>query len=657
MPKTLVLGNGNILVCMDKFAQIRDFYYPYVGQENHVCGHRHKMGVWTENKFSWLFKNEWQISMHYKKETLVSEIKALNKDLKIELLMNDTVCYEENIYLRKIVVKNLENKKRNIRVFFNQHFNISEDNIGDTVYFDPTDKAKNSIIYYKGKRYFLINGVHNGRGFDDYATGNADINDLEGTYIDAEDGMLSKNSIEHGSVDSTIGFHLDVEANSEEIIYYWIAVGEKFKEVCLLNEIVLKNSSESLIKETEYYWTKWVNKKKLNFYNLNEEIIKLFKRSLLIIKTQTDNDGAIIAANDSDTLQFKKDTYSYMWPRDGALVARALDRAGYKEITQNFFEFCNSILTDEGYLFPKYRPDKSLGSSWHPWLKNNKIQLPIQEDQIGLVLDSVWKHYMQNKDKDFMNRIYPTLVKRAADFMVEFRDKETKLPNESYDLWEEKLGIHTYTCCAVYAGLKAAYTLSLEFGSKIDSAKYKRAMEEIREAIIKYLYDNEEKRFIKSIYKNKDDLFVKDKTIDSSTGYGVFEYNILDINDDKITSTMKSIIEKLSCKTSVGGICRYENDYYHKKSNDVPGNPWFITTLWLSEYYLKKAKNLDDLKPSLEILNWVVRNAQSTEVLSEQIDPITGKHLSVAPLTWSHGTFVTNVIKYIGKYELLSKNK
>jgi len=655
MPKTLVLGNGNILVCMDKFTQIRDFYYPFVGQENHVCGHRHKIGVWVDNKFSWLFKGEWIIDMHYKKETLVSDIRALNKELKVELIMNDAVHYENNIYIRKILVKNLEKRKRNIRVFLNQHFNISEDNIGDTVYYDPTDKAKNSIIYYKGKRYFLINGSHKDHGFDDYATGNADVNNLEGTYMDSEDGMLSKNPIEHGSVDSTIGFHLDVEANSEELIYYWITVGEKFKEVCILNDFVLNQRPENIIKETEEYWVNWVNKKKLNFYNLNNEIINLFKRSLLIIKTQADNNGAIIAANDSDTLQFKKDTYSYMWPRDGALVARALDRAGYKDITQKFFDFCNSILTDEGYLFPKYRPDQSLGSSWHPWLKNNKVQLPIQEDQIGLVLDSLWKHYIQNKNKDFIKRIYPNLIKGAGDFMTIFRDKETNLPNESYDLWEEKLGIHTYTCCAVYAGLKAAYSFALIFGKKKDALKYKKAYEEIGESIIKYLYDDKEKRFIKGIYKNREDLFVPDKTVDMSNGYGVLEYNVLDIDDYRITSTMKSIVEKLSCKTIIGGICRYENDNYHKKSNDVPGNPWFITTLWLSEYHIKKAKKIEDLKPSLEILNWVVKNAQSTEILSEQLDPLTGRHLSVAPLTWSHGAFVTNVIKYIEKYELLIK--
>ncbi|MCH8908421.1 MAG: hypothetical protein IH840_15145 [Candidatus Heimdallarchaeota archaeon] len=42
MARHFVFGNGNILVCQDENAQIRDFYYPYVGQENHVSGKEHK---------------------------------------------------------------------------------------------------------------------------------------------------------------------------------------------------------------------------------------------------------------------------------------------------------------------------------------------------------------------------------------------------------------------------------------------------------------------------------------------------------------------------------------------------------------------------------------------------------------------------------------
>jgi len=72
--------------------------------------------------------------------------------------------------------------------------------------------------------------------------------------------------------------------------------------------------------------------------NLPEKIGKLYCRSLLILRTQIDWQGGIIAANDSDVIQFNRDTYSYVWPRDGALVANALDLAGYFGLSQNFYE-------------------------------------------------------------------------------------------------------------------------------------------------------------------------------------------------------------------------------------------------------------------------------------------------------------------------------
>jgi len=53
-----------------------------------------------------------------------------------------------------------------------------------------------------------------------------------------------------------------------------------------------------------------------------------------------DSRGAVITSTDSAILQFDRNTYNYMWPRDGALVARALDRAGYNDVTRAIYQFC-----------------------------------------------------------------------------------------------------------------------------------------------------------------------------------------------------------------------------------------------------------------------------------------------------------------------------
>ncbi|MBD3312257.1 glycoside hydrolase family 15 protein [archaeon] len=655
MTRPVVLGNGNILVCMDENAAIRDFYYPYVGEENHVQGNTHYTGFWVDNKFSWLSRDEWSITMEYEKETLVSSIKAVNEDLKLEVTLNDAVYHGKNIFLRRIRVRNLAEVEREVRVFLHQHFHISEDFIGNTVYYDP--KAC-SMIHYKGKRYFLMNGLAaGGKSFNDYATGLSDEEYYKGTYLDALDGNLSKNPIEHGSVDSVIGFSLNVKPGYSKTLYYWITVGKKYGEVSKLNKFVLNRHPNKLIKETGSFWKKWVNRHNFNFKSLSREVVDLFKRSLLIIRTQTDDGGAIIAANDSDTLQFSKDTYSYMWPRDGALVARALDRAGYKDMTLKFFEFCNKVLSSDGYLLPKYKPDTSVGTSWHSWVRDGGIQLPIQEDETALVLDALWKKYDKYKNKSLINKLYKPFIKQAADFMEGFRDEKTGLPKESYDLWEEKLGVHTFTCSTVYAGLKAAANFAKIFGTKTDSKKYDKAAEEIKKGVLKHLYDEEEGFFIKRLYL-KDDDYRKDKTIDASSGYGVFEYRVLDVNDERVANTMKAVTDKLCCDTNkMKGLARYQDDDYHQVSDSTPGNPWFVTTLWLAEYYITKAESLKDLEPAVNILEWVVDYSLSTGVLSEQINPFTGEPLSVAPLTWSHAGFVIAVVKYLDKRAELSKKR
>ena len=103
----------------------------------------------------------------------------------------------------------------------------------------------------------------------------------------------------------------------------------------------------------------------------------------------------------------------------------------------------------------------------------------------------------------------------------------------------------------------------------------------------------------------------------------------------------------MTVKTKSGGVARYQNDYYQRVSQDVevPGNPWFICTLWLAEWYIAKS----ELDKGLTLMKWVVDRASETGVLAEQINPYNNEPLSVAPLTWSHSTFILTVIEYLNK--------
>jgi len=282
----------------------------------------------------------------------------------------------------------------------------------------------------------------------------------------------------------------------------------------------------------------------------------------------------------ADVLRFNRDTYSYLWPRDGALVADALDLAGYGEVTRRFFFLCGDLMTREGYLLHKYNPDGSLGSSWHAWsTPEGRLELPIQEDETGLPIWALWQHYERDRDIEFIRPLYRKLVRTGADFMATFRETHTKLPAPSFDLWEERRGIHAFTTAAVWAGLTAGRNFAVAFGQHELAKRYAVAAQEIREAALTHLWDEDRGRFVRTVAVLPDGMIVKDATIDISLA-GIFLFGMLPAADPRVVATMKAIEQRLTVRTPVGGIARYENDYYFQVSQDVtsvPGNPWFVS--------------------------------------------------------------------------------
>ncbi|MCK9912364.1 hypothetical protein MXD81_24635, partial [Microbacteriaceae bacterium K1510] len=79
--------------------------------------------------------------------------------------------------------------------------------------------------------------------------------------------------------------------------------------------------------------------------------------------------------------------------------------------------------------------------------------------------------------------------------------------------------------------------------------------------------------------------------------------------------------------------------------------------LWIAEWEIAKAGSLDELESPVQKLAWVERNAMESGILPEQVDPETGSPVSVAPLTWSHATYVHTVICYLDKYRALMKGQ
>jgi len=655
MSRAITIGNGSLLIGLDHRGQLRDLYYPHVGESNHVSGASgnfvHRIGVFVDNNISWLDSDDWEIEICDNYHTGIGSFTAVNRKLGVTIVSKDAVHNEANVFLRNFIVSNNGETAREIKLFLSQQFRIAESRRGDTGFYDPRVKA---IVHYKGTTTFLINAFCNGVQFSEYNIGLFGIEGKEGTYMDAVDGKLEKNPIEHGSVDSVIGLSATLAAGESADVYYWIVCGNTIPAVHVLDNYVIEETAVRLIDSTQNYWSAWLDKEKRDLSILPAKLKNLFTRSLVIMRVHTDNDGGIIASSDTDMLHHGRDTYSYVWPRDGAVIASAFDINGYRDVATRFFQFISKCIEPGGYLMHKYRADGTLGSSWHPWLQHGVPRLPIQEDETASVVAALWEHYERYRDIEFIESLYNKFIEPAAKFMSDYIEPTTGLPQASYDLWEEKYGTSTYTCASVFGGLMAAAKFAMILGKDDDARTYQAIAGRIQTAIATVLYDEDLGMFVKHVLHTEDGELVFDRTLDISSFYGVIAFDVFDIDDPKIKKAAKTIEERLQVKSVSKGYIRYENDsYYRMQDADTP-NPWVITTLWMAQYQIKRATKLSELKEPLELLEWTASHATTGGVLAEQMHPTTRAHLSTAPLIWSHAEYVITVERYLSKVKELS---
>lgn len=638
------------MIGLDQYGQLRDFYYPYVGMENHAgYGTVHRLGIMIDGEFTWLQNPDWEIVIGYAADTLVSDIRMANRKAGIELAFTDAVYNEKDIFLRRIVVNNILDRPRKIKLFFHAQFKINGTGKRDTAFFDPEN---HTVIHYEGRRVFAISLETAGAPFEEYSVGNYGIEGKEGTWKDAEDGWLEGNAIEHGAVDSVVAKNVDLPPADREELFYWIAAGKSFADVLELNRCVKEKTPGHILKTTADFWHSWANKKAADFADLEDDIVSFYKKSLLIMRTQAGNNGDIIASGDSDMYQYGKDTYAYVWPRDASFIVIALDQAGYWNNTRPFFEFANEAISKDGYFYHKYQGDRSVGSSWHPWIVNGQKRLAIQEDETALVIYSLWKHYEATLDLEFIESIYNSLIKKAAGFILGYWDEAIEMPKPSYDIWEQDFAVSTFTCACVAGGLEAAGKFAELLGKKAESRRYVSAAQKIRKGIVKYLYNEKNNFFRKSLFNDNGQLRFDDR-IDLSSFYGVFYFNILDRTDERMRKAFETVKARLAEQSAVGGAVRYEGDEFHRLSPEAAPNPWFITTFWKAQFEIASARNFDELETAKAAMRWAMRFASPAGLLSEQIRSDTGEPLSASPLTWSHAEFAALVNGYIEKYQEL----
>jgi oligosaccharide amylase len=620
--RPIVLSNSRLHIGIGVNSDIQDLYYPYVGYADHL--HRFSLGVFADGRISWLNDN-WHIRQSYLENCPIGVTEAVSDTLQLKVTATDFVHQALDILWRKITVQNLSQTPRDIRLFAYHDLHIDENPLGDTALVDPHLKA---VVHYKNDFYF---GFCSNPVFNQFATGRKEWSGLQGTWKDAEDGVLSGNAVSNGSVDSCVAWDLGSLQPGESVdVRLFLVVGRHFRDLKMNHAKAMKQGLEKALLQTQRYWQNWVARGQDNsLMNLPSRVHDLYNRSMLILRSMCSENGAIIASSDSEIERLGGDTYDYVWPRDASWCAIALDSCGYHEITSKFFDFMFGVLTEKGYFLHKYYPTGMFGSTWQP--------VPfIQIDQTGIVVHALWNFYETTGDVEFIAQHWK-YASKILDFLVSWRDEESELPHSSWDLWEERKATCTYSAAAVYAGLRAGSNLARIVGLEEEASRFESAAQDVKDAILDYLYDPSLGRFLRS-------LNPRDEAVDSSL-LAISSFGVLPSSDPRFLGTVKAVEDQLWVKGEIGGLARYSGDGYLRVSNELIGNPWVLTTLYLAIC----RTDMGDLAGAKQLIEWATRRATPTNLLPEQINAYDGSPIGVLPLAWSHAAYILAVKRLAGQ--------
>lgn len=606
-----------MLINFDEKGRITDIYYPYIGMENQTAGNPIRLAIWDgKNLF---LDEEWKTNVSYLDDANIVEITSEIQNAKLNITSYNFLDTDDTIYYSIIKIINNDSIQKNVKLFFIHDINLYANPFGDTAFYDPYSFA---IVHYKSKRYLGFKAFTSTSTFSEYNVGKGDL------MGDLYDGYLSLNGIDNGDVNSAIGIEMKIEPNSFLKLYYIIVAARNLEELRNIFRKINFASVETSFTLTYMFWKNWLKKSQIKNMSL-DNINKIYQVSLLTIRNHMDINGSIIASSDFSFVKVYGDSYQYCWPRDAAIAAYALDIAGYKELALRHFNFIMNVASSEGFLYHKYNPNTTLASSWHPWFYKGKRIYPIQEDETALEVWAIASHYERYMDIDELTQLYKRFVKPALRFMITFM--EEGLPKPSFDLWEERYGIHIYTISTIYGALVKGAKLARDMGDEILSEDLVDTAGLLKEVTLKRMTYNG--RFIRRIDEDGN----QDLTVDASL-YSPAFFGLIDPKDPIMVRTINEIESKLKVN---GGIIRYENDMYQRRKKQP--NPWLITTLWLAEYYA----DVKNKSKALEYIMWTVNRALPTGFLPEQVDPETFEPASVTPLVWSHAEFIIAINKLL----------
>ena len=609
-----IIGNKEITASYTKKGELLRVFYPNT-YYRHFVDYFHTGVKINDSNMIYLHDDiNNQYEQYFTENTNILNTNILNTYFELNILQTDFVCINKNVIVKKYKFKNKNNIDLNVSFIIHSAL-LTNDNNQVSGYY-----VNDSLVQYMHDYTFSI-----------CSNNKVKASQINNNEANIENGVIWDKDYIGMSNDSSICYDLGTLKPNEEKeldIYITISHGSSIKEIETKITETKNIDVKKELDKAKKYWEKYVKEHdtiKLPESNTKymKKLEKIYKRTILLYPLLTNElTGGISAAVEIDENRTKCGRYSYCWPRDAIFVTNSLDILGMTKETEKYYKtFCKMTQSKNGMWEQRFYTDGSLAPCWG-----------YQIDETSSVVYGIYNHYEHTKNAKFlkdtlrMSESAIKFLKKYVQNVLDGKEEEYK----SYDLWEENEGIHTYSLATIFSSFDAMIKIyeivKPEFEKnrlKIEKIEkelqiLRKYLVEIKNYILKNLYDNNKKTFVRN----------KDQKMDISLLGLVTPFKVIAPKEKKMLNTLERI--ELTLRTYTGGYLRYEGDNY------AGGNPWVIANLWMAEYCLEAGNK----KKARECFEFVVKTATEHGYLAEQIDNSTMQAKWVIGLGWSHAMFI-----------------
>ena len=600
------------------------------------------------------------------------ESRLLSRALELELRVETFVDIGLDVLIRRIHVRNLSSRDREVSLHAHHDLRLTAPEPRDAAFLDG---ETGGIVHHGGRRCVLVNmetplgvGVPLARlGARDEEGGGTPF------AVGALSGGVSQPgpAAAEGLVDSVAGAFLALRPESGVTIDVWLALAGSYAQVRALDRAVRQEGIPRLLARTRAHWALWSATGESDGADLPEDVVRLRRRSLWILRLHQDRGGAILSSLESEPAS--GGDLRFAWLREGAIAADALGRAGYGFLARRHFEFCARALREAGRTAGVFAADGSVGAPprrvFAPrgsGLRDGDLAgaagggaVPAPLDGLALHLWALARQFDRERDVEFLAPLFDGTVAPLADTLAGSLDPATRLPGPALDPWEERAGLHAAVGAAVIGGLRSAARMAVGFGAGDCARRWAMAADEAERALTRQLCPEVLGRFARSISRGGEESRI-DATPDATLLW-LSLFGDLEPEDARVRATADVVRDRLWLRSGPGGLRPHGAD--PGGSGDSAGDaaddgaqPSVTATLWLALHSIRTARTLRELEPARTILLWCAARAGVAGLLPERLaEAAHAGAQAAAPYMPAHAWLVWTVAEYEERFREIQR--